>query len=93
MARIDPYAFRTSTMVRAASGPTPKGTTVFTRNSAKQKYRPAVEALELKQLLSAGFVTHAVQTAPPVVAVVTHEAPHFVVNPDGTGKGIVIITS
>ncbi len=66
---------------------------MFTRNSAKRKYRPAVEALELKQLLSAGLATAVVQSAPPVVSVVTQEAPHFIVNPDGTGKGIVIITS
>jgi hypothetical protein len=80
-------------MVRAPSGPTPRGTAVITRNSTKRNYRPAVEGLELKQLLSAGFATAGVQSAPPAVAVVTHDAPHFVVSPDGTGKGIVIITS
>jgi hypothetical protein len=63
------------------------------RNSSNRKYRPCFEGLESKQLLSAGLLGHGAQAIVPAPAPVSSQAEHQGVTPDGTGKGIVIITS
>ena len=62
------------------------------RNSIKRKYRPCFEALECKQLLSGGMMTHGAQALVQSTAPVASEIQHPGVSPDGTGKGIFIIT-
>ncbi len=42
-------------MVRAPSGLSPRGTFIMSRNPEKRKYRPGFEALDPKQLMSAGI--------------------------------------
>jgi hypothetical protein len=62
------------------------------RNSIRRKFRPGFEALERKQLLSAGQLASAVKAIAPAVAPVSsHVQPPGVIA-DGTGKGIFIIT-
>jgi len=80
-------------MVRAPSGQTPRGRSIMPRNSITRKYRPCFEALESKQLLSAGLLTHGAQALVHVTAPVSSQAEHQAARPCGTGKGIVIITS
>jgi hypothetical protein len=63
------------------------------RRSIKRKYRPGFEALERKQLLSAGPPTGGLEvvqqgTAPVPSHVVNQQPPWM-----GTGKGIRIVTS
>jgi hypothetical protein len=79
-------------MVRAPSGQTPKGNLMIPRNSIKRNYRPCIEALECKQLLSAGMMTHGAQALVPAAAPVSSHIQQPVVTPDGTGKAIYIIT-
>ncbi len=63
------------------------------RNSTQRKYRPGFEALECKQLLSAGLPSYGaavlVQATPPA----SSQVQQVQVSPDGTGKSIRIITS
>ena len=63
------------------------------RHTIERKYRPGLEALERKQLLSSGPVTYDPppfdQAAPPV----SSQAEQETVDPCGTGTGIRIITS
>jgi hypothetical protein len=80
-------------MVRAPSGQTPRGNTMNPRNSLKRKYRPCFEALECKQLQSAGLLTHGPQALVQAIAPAPSQVHHQGVIADGTGKGIFIITS
>jgi hypothetical protein len=79
-------------MVRAPSGQTPRRTLMTPRNSIKRKYRPSIEALECKQLLSAGLLTKGAQALVQATAPAASHVQLPVVTPDGTGKGIFIIT-
>jgi hypothetical protein len=63
------------------------------RNTSKRKYRPCFESIESKQLLSAGLLTHGIQAVVQATAPVSSQVAHQHASPDGTGKGIVIITS
>ncbi len=62
-------------------------------SSSTRKYRPVLESLERKQLLSAGLPTYGppalTQVAPPV----SPQAEQQLICPCGTGKGIRIPTS
>jgi hypothetical protein len=80
-------------MVRAPSGQTPRRILMTPRNSIKRKYRPSIEALECKQLLSAGLLTKGAQALVQAAAPAASEIQLQGVIPDGTGKGIFIITS
>ena len=63
------------------------------RGSHKRKYRPAFEALERKQLLSAGLPTLGaaiVVQAEPQPSSQVHQANLI---PCGTGKSIIVVTS
>jgi hypothetical protein len=66
---------------------------IMTRSTSKRKCSPQFEALERKQLLSAGFATSGVVSPPPMVAVQSQSLPQWHIRPCGTGKGIIIITS
>jgi hypothetical protein len=66
---------------------------MFPRNSSKPKYRPSFEALECKQLLSATVLTHGAHALVQTTVPVSSQVQHLGVTPDGTGKGIVIITT
>jgi hypothetical protein len=66
---------------------------MFPRNSIERKYRPCFEAFECKQLLSGGLLTHGAQALVQATAPVTSPAELRLASPDGTGKGIVIITT
>jgi hypothetical protein len=66
---------------------------IMTRHSTKRKYAPQFEALERKQLLSAGSAAGGVVSPPRMVAAQTHQLPQRDIRPCGTGKGIIIITS
>ena len=66
---------------------------MFPRNSSKPKYRPSFEALECKQLLSGAVLTHGAQSLVQVTVPVSSQVLHQGASPDGTGKGIVIITT
>jgi hypothetical protein len=80
-------------MVRASSGQMPQGKTMTARRIRREMYRPGIESLERKQLLSTGLLSGvATALATPVPALVIAQ-PHRGVTPDGTGKGIIIITS
>jgi hypothetical protein len=79
-------------MVRAPSGQTPRRILMTPRNSIKRKYRPSIEALECKQLLSAGLLTKGAQALVQATSPVSSHVQLPVVTPDGTGKGIFIIT-
>jgi hypothetical protein len=79
-------------MVRAPSGHTPRRILMTPRNSIKRKYRPSIEALECKQLLSAGLLTKGAQALVQATAPAASHVQLPVVTPDGTGKGIFIIT-
>ncbi len=65
------------------------------RHSIERKHRPRFEALESKQLLSAGLlIAHEAQSLMQATAPVSSQTAHQpVVSPCGTGTGIVIITS
>ncbi|HEX3450038.1 MAG TPA: hypothetical protein VHS97_17425, partial [Isosphaeraceae bacterium] len=92
-ARNHPYAVRRTEMVRAPFGQTPRSISMNPRNGINRKYRPCFEALERKQLLSAGLLTHGAQALVQSTAPAPSNVQHQGVVPDGTGKGIVIITS
>jgi hypothetical protein len=62
------------------------------RNSINRKYRPCCEALEHKQLLSTGVLTPGPQALVQIATPVSSHVQHPGVSPDGTGKGIFIIT-
>jgi len=64
----------------------------MTRSFIKRKYRPGFEALEHKQLLSAAIPTFGTEANVHAPAQVSVQAQHETIRPDGTGKGIVIIT-
>jgi hypothetical protein len=66
---------------------------MISRYSLKRKYRPAVEALECKQVLSTVSVSVGMISPPRVAPVVVLKLPQLDVRPCGTGKGIIIITS
>jgi hypothetical protein len=66
---------------------------MFSRNSIERKYRPCFDALESKQLLSGGLLTPATKALVQATAPVTSPAELRLASPDGTGKGIVIITT
>ncbi len=66
---------------------------MISRNYPKRKYRPAFEAIEHKQLLSAGIATVLAVSPPRAAAVVSPRPPQLDIQPCGTGKGIIIITS
>jgi hypothetical protein len=80
-------------MVRAQSGQTPKGRPMITRNTIKRIYRPRFESLESKQLLSGGLLTHGAQAVVHATAPVSSHVEFQKALPDGTGNGVVIITS
>jgi len=63
------------------------------RNSINRKHRPCFEALECKQLLSAGLLNHGSQALVQIAAPAAAQVQHQGLDPDGTGKGIFIITS
>ena len=63
------------------------------RNSIKRKFRPCCEALEHKQLLSAGLLTPGAPALVQAIAPAASQVHHHDASPDGTGKGIFIITS
>ena len=62
------------------------------RNSLKRKYRPCLESLECKQLLSAGLLTHAGQAIVSAPTPVSSQVQNQGILPCGTGRGIIIIT-
>jgi hypothetical protein len=67
----------------------------MTRQSMKRKYRPVVESLERKELLSAAVPTHGavVLVEATTVASASIQPAQEHIRPCGTGKGIIIITS
>jgi hypothetical protein len=79
-------------MVRAPSGQSPRGILMIPRNSTKRKFRPGFDSLESKQLQSAGLLSHGVQALVQTAAPAASHMQRPVVTPDGTGKGIYIIT-
>ncbi len=62
------------------------------RSSLKRKYRPAFEALERKQLLSAGLPTYGAAAVELATAATSSQVAQVHVTPDGTGKSIIIVT-
>jgi hypothetical protein len=80
-------------MVRAPSGQTPRSISMNPRNGINRRFRPCCEALECKQLLSAGLLTHGPQALVQAIAPAASQVHHHDASPDGTGKGIFIITS
>ena len=66
---------------------------MFSRNSSKPKYRPSFEGLECRQLLSAAVLTRGTPAIVQTTVPVSSQVQHLGVTPDGTGKGIVIITT
>ena len=80
-------------MVRAQSGQSPRRRSIMPRNTIKRDYRPRFESLESKQLLSGGLVTHGAQAVVLATVPVPSQVEHQGAHPDGTGHGIVIITS
>jgi hypothetical protein len=81
-------------MVRASTGQPPRRRSIMPRTSINRKYRPCFENFESKQLLSTGVLTHGAQALVQVQATVpvSSQAEVLHASPDGTGKGIVIIT-
>jgi len=79
--------------VRAPSGQTPRSISMNPRNGINRKFRPCFEALEQKQLLSADLLTPGAQALVQASTPVSSHVQHPGVSPDGTGKGIFIITS
>jgi hypothetical protein len=79
-------------MVRASTGQTPRRRSIMPRHSINRTYRPSFDNLEYKQLLSAGVLTHGTQALVQATAPVSAQAEVQHASPDGTGKGIVIIT-
>jgi hypothetical protein len=65
---------------------------MFARTVRKRKYRPHLESLEGKQLLSTSLPTSGVVPPAQVVALVAPQPQHNI-QPDGTGKGTIIITN
>jgi len=63
------------------------------RSSIKRKYRPHVEALESKQLLSAGLPTYGAAALVQATAPAPSHVELVHVSPCGTGKSIIIVTS
>ncbi len=80
-------------MVRALPGQMPQGKTMITRRSVQRKYRPRIESLERKELLSAGISAGGVVAPAPGAALVAPLPRSGDIQPCGTGKGIIIITS
>jgi hypothetical protein len=62
------------------------------RKSTTRKYRPRLESLEPKQLLSAGPTIDGSETLVRVSSPMSSQAEHETICPCGTGKGIRIIT-
>jgi len=62
------------------------------RSSIQRKYRPGFEALERKQLLSAGLPTYGAAVVVQATAPASPQA-QVHVSPCGTGKSIIIVTS
>ncbi len=65
---------------------------MFQLRSSKRKHHPGFESLESKQLLSVGIPTSSGVPAAPA-AVLVERQPKVDLNPCGTGKGIIIVTS
>jgi hypothetical protein len=63
------------------------------RRSTQRKYRPGLEPLESKQLLSGGPTTYGSQVLVPPTSPVSSQVEHPPFCPRGTGKGIRIPTS
>jgi hypothetical protein len=63
------------------------------RRPVTREYRPRLEALETKQLLSAGPPTDGLQIRLQAPAPLSSRAEYAVVQPCGTGTSIRIITS
>jgi hypothetical protein len=63
------------------------------RSSTRRKYRPAFEALERKQLLSAGPPTFGLEALGQATAPVSSQVANEQVGACGTGTGTIIITS
>ena len=63
------------------------------RRSTTRKYRPNLEGLETKQLLSAGPTIQGSAAIMQVTPPVTPQAEQQLIAPCGTGKGILIPTS
>ena len=63
------------------------------RRPVQRKYRPGLEALEPKQLLSAGPRIHRPEALVWADVPAPSRAELGFIHPDGTGKGTVIITS
>jgi hypothetical protein len=80
-------------MVRAPSGQTPRSISMNPRNGINRKFRPCCEALEHKQLLSTRLLPSGAQALAQAIAPAASDVQHRGVSPDGTGKGIFIITS
>jgi hypothetical protein len=63
------------------------------RKTTKRNYHPRFESLENKQLLSGGLLTQEPQAVAQATVSLSSQVEHRVARPDGTGHGIVIITS
>jgi hypothetical protein len=61
--------------------------------SIKQRYRPCVEGLDCRKLLSAGPLTLGAQVFVQATAPSSSQVQLQGVIPDGTGKAIFIVTS
>jgi hypothetical protein len=65
----------------------------MSRNSTKRNHRLCFESLESKQLLSGGLLTQGPQAIVQATVPVSSQVEHQGARPDGTGNGVVIITS
>jgi hypothetical protein len=63
------------------------------RRSTTRKYRPNLESLEPKQLLSGGPTAYGPQVLVPPTTPVSSQMERPPICPCGTGKGILIPTS
>jgi hypothetical protein len=66
---------------------------MFARKFPKRKHRPHLESLEGKQLLSAALPSSTPVPPAQVVTLVASQPQPAHIQPDGTGRGIIIITS
>ena len=61
-------------------------------NSGKRKYRPSLEGLEARRFLSGGLLAGGAGAVVRATSFAASGAECAGIHPDGTGKGIVIIT-
>jgi hypothetical protein len=66
---------------------------MFPRRPITRKYRPGLESLEPKQLLSGVAATHASEALTPVTRPNSPHAERHLIDSCGTGKGIRFGTS